>query len=111
VGRTDQNFRIREIAEIVKETIPGCEITFAESAGPDLRNYRADFGKIARALPAFQPTWDARKGAQQLYDTFRTIGLELTDFEGPQYRRIDQLRDLMRAGYLSDDLRWRSSLG
>jgi nucleoside-diphosphate-sugar epimerase len=111
VGRTDQNFRIREIAEIVKETIPGCEITFAESAGPDLRNYRADFGKIARALPAFQPRWDARRGAQQLYDTFRTIGLELTDFEGPQYRRIDQLRDLMRAGYLSDDLRWRSSLG
>jgi nucleoside-diphosphate-sugar epimerase len=108
VGRTDQNFRIREIAQIVKETVPGCEITFAESAGPDLRNYRADFGKIARTLPAFQPTWDARKGAQQLYDTFRKIGLELADFEGPRYRRIDQLRDLMRAGHLSEDLRWRS---
>lgn len=108
VGRTDQNFRIREIAQIVKETVPGCEITFAESAGPDLRNYRADFGKIARTLPAFQPTWDARKGAQQLYDTFRKIGLELADFEGPRYRRIDQLRDLMRAGHLAEDLRWRS---
>jgi nucleoside-diphosphate-sugar epimerase len=109
VGRTDQNFRIREIAEIVKETVPGCEITFAESAGPDLRNYRADFGKIARVLPAFKPQWDARQGAKQLYDTFRAIGLELADFEGPRYRRIDQLRDLMRAGHLTDDLRWRSS--
>jgi nucleoside-diphosphate-sugar epimerase len=109
VGRTDQNFRIREIAEIVKETVPGCEVTFADSAGPDLRNYRADFSKIARTLPAFQPQWDARKGAKQLYDAFRELGLRLEDFEGPRYRRIDQLRDLMRAGHLDDDLRWRSS--
>lgn len=109
VGRSDQNFRIREIAEIVKETVPGCEVTFADSAGPDLRNYRADFSKIARVLPAFQPQWDARKGARQLYDAFREIGLALEDFEGPRYRRIDQLRDLMRAGHLDDDLRWRSS--
>ncbi|HET7753993.1 MAG TPA: SDR family oxidoreductase [Anaeromyxobacteraceae bacterium] len=108
VGRTDQNFRIREIAEIVKETVPGCEVTFADSAGPDLRNYRADFGKIARTLPAFEPQWDARKGARQLYERFREIGLELADFEGPRYRRIDQIRDLMRAGNLGDDLRWRS---
>jgi nucleoside-diphosphate-sugar epimerase len=108
VGRTDQNFRIREIAEIVKETVPGCEITFADSAGPDLRNYRADFGKIARVLPAFRPEWDARKGAKQLYDAIRAVGLRLEDFEGPRYRRIDQVRDLVRAGHLSDDLRWRS---
>jgi nucleoside-diphosphate-sugar epimerase len=109
VGRGDQNFRIREIAEIVKETVPGCEVTFADSAGPDLRNYRADFSKIARVLPAFQPQWDARKGAKQLYDGFREIGLRLEDFEGPRYRRIDQLRDLIRAGHLDDQLRWRSS--
>ena len=108
VGRTDQNFRIREIAQIVKETVPGCEITFAEGAGPDLRNYRADFGKIAHLLPSWQPQWDARKGAQQLYDAYRSIGLKLGDFEGPRYRRIDQIRDLMRAGCLGEDLRWRS---
>ncbi len=59
VGRDDQNYRIREIAEIVQETVPGCEIAFAEGAGPDKRNYRADFGKIAaRAsrLPAASGT-------------------------------------------------------
>jgi nucleoside-diphosphate-sugar epimerase len=108
VGRNDQNYRIREIAQIVKETVPGCEIAFADDAGPDKRNYRADFSKIARVLPGFQPQWDARKGAQQLYQAYQGIGLKLEDFEGPRYRRIDQLKRLMAEGHLDTDLRWRS---
>jgi nucleoside-diphosphate-sugar epimerase len=108
VGRNDQNYRIREIAQIVKETVPGCEVAFAEGAGPDKRNYRADFSKIARVLPAFQPQWDARKGARQLYDAYRAIGLKLEDFEGPRYRRIDQIKQLMATGKLGSDLRWKA---
>jgi nucleoside-diphosphate-sugar epimerase len=108
VGRNDQNYRIREIAEIVKETVPGCEIAFAKDAGPDKRNYRADFSKIARILPGFQPKWDARKGARQLYEAYKAIGLKLEDFEGPRYRRIDQIKNLMAAGNLGPDLRWVS---
>jgi len=109
VGRNDQNYRIREIAEIVKETVPGCEVAFADGAGPDKRNYRADFSKISRVLPGFRPEWDARKGARQLYDAYKRIGLEQRDFEGPRYRRIDQIRDLMAAGDLAADLRWNTA--
>jgi nucleoside-diphosphate-sugar epimerase len=106
VGRNDQNYRIREIAEIVKETVPGCEIAFADGAGPDLRNYRADFSKIARVLPQFRPEWDARKGARQLYEAYRSVGLKVEDFEGSRYRRIDQLKALLSSGHLGPDLRW-----
>jgi nucleoside-diphosphate-sugar epimerase len=109
VGRDDQNYRIREIAQIVKETVPGCEIAFAEGAGPDKRNYRADFSKIARVLPAFRPQWDARKGARQLYEAYRSVGLRLDDFEGSRYRRIDQIRRLLAEGDLGPDLRWREA--
>ena len=108
VGRDDQNFRILEIAEIVKETVPGCEIAFAAGAGPDERNYRADFSKITRVLPDFHPAWDARKGAKQLYEAYRHIGLKVEDFEGPRYRRIDQIRQLMAAGELSAGLHWQT---
>jgi nucleoside-diphosphate-sugar epimerase len=110
VGRNDQNYRIREIAEIVKETVPGCEIAFAEGAGPDKRNYRADFTKISRVLPSFKPQWDARKGARQLYEAYKAIGLKLSDFEGPRYRRIDQIRSLMESGKLGPDLRWNAGI-
>ena len=106
VGRNDQNYRVRDIATIVQQTVPGCEIAFAEGAGPDKRNYRADFSKIERLLPEFQPRWDARKGAQQLYQAYREIGLKLEDFEGPRYRRIDQIKRLLAAGALGPDLSW-----
>jgi nucleoside-diphosphate-sugar epimerase len=106
VGRNDQNYRISEIAEIVKETVPGCQIAFAEGAGPDLRNYRADFSKIGRLLPEFRPEWDARKGARQLYEAYQSIGLKIDDFEGSRYRRIDQLKALLSSGHLGSDLRW-----
>jgi len=108
VGRNDQNYRIREIAQIVKETVPGCEIAFADGAGPDKRNYRADFSKIGRLVPAFQPKWDARKGARQLYEAYKALGLKHEDFEGPRFRRIDQLKQLMGMGNLGPDLRWLS---
>jgi nucleoside-diphosphate-sugar epimerase len=109
IGRNDQNYRIRQIAEIVKETVPGCEIAFAADAGPDKRNYRADFSKVAKLLPEFQPQWDARKGAKQLYQAYQSIGLKLEDFEGPRYRRIDQVKDLIASGALGPDLRWKSA--
>ncbi len=50
-------------------------------------------------LPEFQPQWDARKGAQasSTRHTGRS-GSELSDFEGPRYRRIDQIKQLIAAG-------------
>jgi nucleoside-diphosphate-sugar epimerase len=108
VGRTEENYRIREIAEIVKETVPGCRIEFAADAGPDLRCYRADFGKITRLLPDFKPQWNARKGAQQLYKAYKKVGLKLEDFEGPRYKRIDQIKTLLAEGVLGSDLRWKT---
>ena len=106
VGRNDQNYRIREIADIVKETVPGCEIEYAQDAGPDKRSYRVNFDKIAEKLPEFQPQWDARKGAQELYETYKQYGLKLDDFEGPKYKRIDHIKLLLSEGRLDTSLRW-----
>jgi len=110
VGRTEENYRIRELAEIVKETVPGCHIEYAQDAGPDQRCYRADFSKIARTLPGFKPRWNAWRGAQQLYETYKKIGLKLEDFEGPKYKRIDHIKHLMHTGRLDADLRWTAAI-
>jgi nucleoside-diphosphate-sugar epimerase len=107
VGRTDENFRIREIAEIVVETVPASRVEFAEGAGPDIRNYRVNCDKIRQQLPGFVPQWTVRKGAQQLYQTYQEIGLQKKDFEGPRYRRIDHIKHLIQTGRLDSALRWR----
>lgn len=105
VGRNDQNFRIRDIAEIVAETVPGCRIEFAPDATADSRSYRVSFDRIARAMPDWTPQWDARKGAVQVHAAFRAAKLALEDFEGPHYPRIGHIRMLLAAGILDPDLR------
>lgn len=108
VGRTSENYRIRELAEIVAETVPGCAITYAEGAGPDKRCYRVDCSKIERTLPAFRPRWDARKGAQELYDAYRQAGLTEAEFLGARYIRLSRIRELQGRGLLDPELRWRA---
>lgn len=105
VGQTAHNYRIRDLAEIVAAVVPGCELKFAPDAGPDKRSYRVSFEKIKRALPEFKPSWDARKGAEQLYAAYRSSGITLEEFEGPRYQRIAHIRKLIEEGLLSPDLR------
>ncbi|MEZ5923176.1 MAG: SDR family oxidoreductase [Hyphomicrobiaceae bacterium] len=105
VGQSAHNYQIRDIAEIVAEVVPGCRIEYAEDSGPDKRSYRVTFEKIAKALPAFKPQWDARKGAEQLYQAYLRSGLTLDEFEGPRYQRIAHIKQLIAGGKLSTDLR------
>ena len=105
VGQTGHNYRIRDIADVVAQIVPGCRVEFAPDAGPDKRSYRVSFEKIAHVLPAFKPRWDARARAEQLYAAYRSSGLTLEEFEGPRYQRIGHINDLMSKGVLGSDLR------
>ncbi|HSK76514.1 MAG TPA: SDR family oxidoreductase [Thermoanaerobaculia bacterium] len=107
VGRTSENYRIRELAEIVAETVPGCVITYADGAGPDKRCYRVSCDKIERTLPAYRPRWDARKGAWELYDAYREAGLTEAEFLGARYIRLSRIQELQGEGRLDGALRWR----
>jgi nucleoside-diphosphate-sugar epimerase len=106
VGISEENYQIRELAEIVKETVPGCFIKFAEGAGPDKRCYRVDCSKILRTLPAFRPQWNARRGAQQLYEAYQKFGLTVEDLEGARYMRIRHIKKLQESNRLDSTLRW-----
>jgi nucleoside-diphosphate-sugar epimerase len=106
IGHTEENYRIREIADIVAETVPGCRIEYAPDGGPDKRCYRVDCEKIRRILPAFETQWNARKGAQQLYEAYRSTGLTFQDIERGRYARIAHIRRLIDSARLDNSLRW-----
>ena len=107
VGRTDENYRISELAAIVRETVPGCRVEYAPDGGPDKRCYRINCDKFQRALPKFLPQWTARQGAQELYDAYRAAGLTLGDVDGGRYVRISQIKRLLKSGELDPSLRWK----
>jgi hypothetical protein len=103
VGNTEENYRIRELADIVAETVPGCRIEYAPDGGPDKRCYRVTCNKIERVL-GFKTQWTARKGAQELYDSYRQAGL--TDQQRSSYLRIATIQNLLKEGKLDPSLHW-----
>ncbi|MDT3685407.1 MAG: SDR family oxidoreductase [Pseudorhodoplanes sp.] len=105
VGLTTENYQIRELAEIVKTVVPNSRIEYAATAGPDTRCYRVDCNYIGRRLHAFKPQWTARRGVEQLYESFCTVGLTLDDFEGERFKRIAHVKKLIHDREVDADLR------
>jgi nucleoside-diphosphate-sugar epimerase len=105
VGQTAHNYQIRDLARIVADVVPGCQIELADDAGPDTRSYRVSFEKIRSRLPQFKPQWDAKMGAEQLYKAYLASSITLEQFEGPRYQRIGHVNKLLADGILDADLR------
>jgi nucleoside-diphosphate-sugar epimerase len=106
VGRNEENYRIGELADIVREVVAGSRIEYAKDGGPDPRSYRVDFAKIRRLLPEFEPRWDGRRGVEQLFAAYQAAGLSHEDFEGPRFNRVEHLKQLVATGKVDDTLRW-----
>lgn len=106
VGATTENYRIREVAQIVEEIVPSSAICFADSAGPDLRNYRVSCDKLLDTLPAARPEWTVRRGVEELYQQYTALGLTEEDLTGARFQRIRRIQELMAAGQIDSELRW-----
>jgi nucleoside-diphosphate-sugar epimerase len=110
VGTTSENYQIREVAEIVHDLVsrinPKCEIGFADGAEPDKRCYRVDCNLLSRTIHGFKPQWTVRRGVEQLLEAYQRVGLTLEDFEGPRFKRIGHVKQLLDGGRLDSTLRW-----
>jgi nucleoside-diphosphate-sugar epimerase len=108
VGRTQENYRVREVAQMVSEVVPKSKVTYAGDASPDKRNYRVSCDKIAKRLPGYQPTWTVRKGIEQVYDAFRRHATSTEEFLSSQFVRLKRIRELQDSGALDPSLTWRA---
>jgi nucleoside-diphosphate-sugar epimerase len=106
VGQTAENYRISELAAIVAEIVPGARVEYAPGGGPDKRCYRINCDKINCLLQNFRPQWTARRGAQELYDAYRAVGLTREHVEAGRYVRMSHIQLLLKAGRLDDSLRF-----
>jgi nucleoside-diphosphate-sugar epimerase len=109
VGRTSENYRVREIAEMVAQVVPHSKVTFAGDASPDARNYRVNCDKIRKTLPSFQPTWSVREGVEEVYAAYCEHGTTSEEFLSSQFVRLKKIRELQTAGKLDNTLAWRTN--
>jgi len=109
IGRSCENYRVRHVAEIVADQVPGSRVVYAENGGPDKRCYRVDFGRAQAELPGFAPKWTVADGVAELLAAYRENGLTMADFEGSRFIRLKRLSELMEGGLLNEDLYWSAS--
>jgi nucleoside-diphosphate-sugar epimerase len=108
VGMTEENYRVREVAQMVSEVVPGSKVTFAGDASPDARNYRVNCDKIRNTLPDFKPQWSVRKGVEEVYAAYCEHKTTADEFLSSSFVRLKKIRELQNAGKLDDTLSWRS---
>jgi nucleoside-diphosphate-sugar epimerase len=106
VGRNEENYRVRRLAEMVEQQVPDSRVTYAAGGGPDKRNYRVDCTKILQTLPGFRPSWTVRKGVKELHGAYKTERLGHEEFLSSRYLRIKHVRELQQQGVLDAQLRW-----
>ena len=106
VGRNGENYRIRDVANMVAEVVPNCTVAFASGASPDSRDYRVDFTKIETTLPGYAPQWTLRRGIEELYEAYSGGIMTAESFSGPDFFRLRTIQSLLDRQALDDELRW-----
>ncbi len=106
VGATAENYRVRDVARLVEQAVAGSSVGFAPGAGPDRRNYRVSCAKLETRFPEAAARWTVARGAEQLAEAYRRIGLSAEDLDGARLQRIRHVRALLADGLLGADLRW-----
>jgi nucleoside-diphosphate-sugar epimerase len=107
VGSTDENYQVREIAEIVQNLVPGSTITYLAGGGPDARCYRVNCDKLASTLPDARPEWTVRRGVAELCASFERYGLTVEDCS--RFTRLRHIQELFRDDRLDSALRWKQA--
>jgi nucleoside-diphosphate-sugar epimerase len=105
VGRAEDNVQVKDIADLVRDAVPGSTVTLAEDAGPDLRNYRVDFSKLAGTFPDLNLHWRVQDGVDELAGAYAKYGLTYDDFTSARFVRLGRIRELLAEGLIDEMLR------
>ncbi len=106
VGRSGENYQIRDVANMVADIVPDCEVTFAADASGDSRDYRVSFAKIETQLADYRPEWTVPLGIAELYEAYTGAGLSESDWSGDRYFRLRTIKSQLDQGVLDNDLRY-----
>jgi nucleoside-diphosphate-sugar epimerase len=107
VGSSKENYQIREIADMVREVVPGCTVRYLEGGGPDPRCYKVNCDKLTRQIPTFKTEWTVRRGVEELYASYVRNGLTKEMFAN--YVRLPRIQALLGDGRVDAMLRPRAA--
>lgn len=104
VGTNDDNYKVKEIAQLVEEIVPNSKIEYATNADKDSRSYKVNFDKIREQI-GYKTKWKLKDGIRNIYEELKKRGLEEKDFNDEKFYRVKYLKSLMAKGLLDEKLR------
>ncbi|MEB3983910.1 SDR family oxidoreductase [Mycobacterium sp. 663a-19] len=107
VGRADWNFRMKDLADAVASILGGVSVSVNSNAAPDTRSYRVDFSTWQQVAPNHQPRVCIEEAIQELAANLARVSGLSPEFRTSSRIRLRRLQQLMTAGFLDDELRWR----
>ena len=105
VGRAEDNVQVKDIADLVRDAVPGSMVSLAEDAGPDLRNYPVDFSKLADDLSGFAPTLECTRGSRRARWRLRERRPELRRLRSARFAGFGRIREPLADGLIDEMLR------
>jgi nucleoside-diphosphate-sugar epimerase len=106
-GKNEDNHQVKDIARLVSEVVPGCEVLITGEHGSDSRSYKVDFSKIKKELPGFKPQYSLKEGIEQLFEYYKRYNMNKEKFEGRSFTRLKQLNFLLSNGLIDNNLLWK----
>ncbi len=106
-GRNEENFRVKEIAEVVRKSVPQSQLSFSSTPDKDSRTYRVNFDKLKRLLPDFKFKWTLEAATKELLSDFKIQGLPKEVIEAKKFVRLTQLNQLIGEGKIDSELHWK----
>lgn len=111
VGINEENYQVKEMAKVIENVVPGCQVEILNKTGEDERTYCVDFSKIKNTLDDFKPTWNLQKGVKEIYQTYKDCEMTFEDFQSPKYFRVKWINHLLNNKKLDNEIRWNGSNG
>lgn len=122
-GRTEDNFQIRDIANMVAEALPGTEVSLLKETqldmkstelvrdrkvpdGHDKRTYRVSFERIKTALPAYAPKHTVESTIPAMAKDLIEMGFSENDFGRTGFYRLQRMEELFKEGRIDRTFRW-----
>jgi len=106
VGRNEENYKVREIAEFVEEIVSDSKIEYSDKSNKDSRSYKVNFDKIKNQLN-FKPKWTLQDGIKQMYDIIKKKNFTEKNFRAKEYYRVDFINWLLEQGKIDNNLRFK----
>ena len=92
IGDNAENYQVRDVADRVRDLVPGAKVVYTGEAGADPRDYRVSFDRLRQLLPDFRLEFDLTRGLQQLHDRLVRTGFDRAAFESDRFVRLRTLK-------------------